>query len=145
MSVTKDFDQMLAEASGKRPTFKIGGQEFTLRSKLPYARWNRLLADMRDDDVTPEQSNESFFSTVLIRADRARFLELLDQEDSDDEDDDDDENVIDLSQIDSLITWAMEHFTGKLRSSTGGSSPGSSSTGQSPNVVSLQSKQAANA
>lgn len=140
---TWDFDAMLAEKAGKRPTFKIGGQEFTLRAKLPYATWNKVLAAMRDDDIDEQESTEQFFNAVLIRNDRARFMELLDREDAD-EDDDDDENVIDLSQMDGLTTKIMEHFTGKQLSNTGGSSPGANETGAAPNVVSLSSKQPAN-
>lgn len=141
---TWDFDAMLAEKAGKRPTFRIGGQEFTLRAKLPYATWNKVLQAMRDDDVDAQDSTAEFFNAVLIRADRARFAELLDREDGD-EDDDEDENVIDLSQMDSLTTKIMEHFTGKQLSSTDGSSPGASATGPAPNVVSLSSKAPANA
>lgn len=139
--VTRDFDAMLAEKAGTRPTFKVGGQEFTLRAKLPYTKWNKLLAVMRSDETDPDKANEVFFNTVLIRADRQRFLDLLNNE-GDDEDDDD--NVIGLDQMDGLTDWIMSHFTGKLLSSTSGSSPGVNGTGPAPNVVSLQSKQAAN-
>lgn len=138
--VTRDFDAMLAEQAGIRPTFKVGGQEFTLRSKLPYKRWNRLLAVMRNDDTDPDTATSEFFNTVLIAADRQRFLDLLDKED----DDEDDEAVIGLDQMDGLTDWCMEHFTGKLRNSSNGSSPGASGTGPAPNVVSLGSKKAAN-
>lgn len=138
--VTRDFDAMLAEQAGIRPTFKVGGQEFTLRSKLPYAKWNKLLAVMRADDVEESAATAEFFNTVLIRADRQRFLDLLAKED----DDDDDDAVVGLTQMNELTDWVMGHFTGKLLSSSGGSSPGANGTGPAPNVVSLQSKQAAN-
>jgi hypothetical protein len=139
--ITRDFDAMLAEQAGIRPTFKIGGQEFTLRAKLPYVRWNKLLAIMRDDDTSPDDATEEFFNTVLIKADRERFLELLQKDD----DEDDEEAVIGLDQMNSLTDWVMEHFTGKAPSNTGGSSPGANGTGPAPNVVSLGSKKAANA
>jgi hypothetical protein len=139
--ITKDFDAMLAEQAGIRPTFKIGGQEFALRSKLPYVRWNKLLAVMRDDDVSPDFATREFFETVLIKADRERFLALLNKDD----DDDGDDNVIGMDQMDELSDWIMEHFTGKARKSSGGSSPGVNGTGAAPNVVSLGSKKAANA
>lgn len=138
---TRDFDAMLAEKAGNRPTFKVGGQEFTLRSKLPYAKWNKLLAVMRDDDTEAEQATEMFFNTVLVKGDRQRFLELLGKED----DDDDDDNVIGLDQMNAITDWVMEHFTGKHLNSSDGSSPGVNGTGQQPNVISLSSKQAANA
>lgn len=138
--VTRDFDAMLAEKANGRPTFKVGGQEFTLRAKLPYLKWIRLLAVMRDPDVEEELSTEEFFNTVLIKADRQRFLALLNAEDEDDED-----NVIGMEEMNDLTDWIMEHFTGKQLNSSAGSSPGSNGTGQSPNVVSLQSKHPANA
>jgi len=136
---TRDFDAMLAERAGVRPTFTIGGQEFTLRAKLPYNRWNKLLSAMRDEDVDEMASTEQFFNTLLVRNDRQRFLDLLNRDDEDD-----DENVIDVEQMSALTDWIMEHFTGKLRRSTDGSSAGSNGTGAAPNVISLSSKQAAN-
>jgi hypothetical protein len=136
--VTRDFDAMLAEKAGGRPTFKVGGQEFTLRSRLPYKKWVKLLAVMRAPDMDEDTANEVFFNTVLVRDDRQRFLDLLDGESEDDED------CVDVAQMDQLTDWIMEHFTGKLRNSSAGSSPGSNGTGPSPNVVSLQSKQPAN-
>lgn len=139
--VTRDFDAMLAEKANGRPTFKVGGQEFTLRKKLPYSKWLKLLAVMRSDDVDETESNEEFFNTVLVRDDRQRFFDLLANEDDEDEDD----NVIGMDQMDELTTWIMEVFTGKHSTSSNGSSPGANGTGQQPNVVSLQSKQAANA
>lgn len=137
--VTRDFDAYLAEQAGTRPTFKIGGQTFTLRAKLPYRRWNDLLKIMRDDDTDPDLATAAFFNTVLIAADRNRFLALLNT------DEDDDDHVIDLQQMDELTDWIMEHFTGKRRNSSDGSSPGANGTGPAPNVVSLGSKKAANA
>ncbi len=137
MTVTRDFDAMLAERSGDRPTFKVANQEFTVRNKLPYAKWNALIGVMRDDDTAPHDATVKFFDTVLIRADRQRFLDLLNDES---DEDDDEENLIDMAQLDAITEWLMEHFTGKLQSNSGGSSPGAGATGQSPNVVSLQSR-----
>lgn len=140
--VTRDFDAMLAEKANGRPTFKVAGQEFTLRKKLPYGTWLRLLAVMRSDDVEESESNKEFFNTVLVRDDRQRFLDLMVKEEDDDGDDD---NLIGIEQMDALTSWIMELFTGKLSTSSNGSSPGVNGTGQQPNVVSLASKQAANA
>lgn len=137
--VTRDFDAMLAEKAGIKPTFKIGGQEFSLRAKLPYTKWNQLLGVMRNDDTAPDVATAAFFNTVLIAADRQRFLDLLNN------DSDDDDTVIDLSQMDALTDWIMEHYTGKRLNSSDGSSPGANGTGPAPNVVSLGSKKAANA
>lgn len=138
--VTRDFDAMLAEQAGDRPTFKIGGQEFTLRSKLPWSKWNKLLATMRSEESENEAATTEFFDTVLIKSDRQRFHQLL----ADDGDESDDDRVIGLSQMDALTDWVIGHFTGKLQSSSNGSSPGASGTGPQPNVISLSAKQAAN-
>lgn len=134
MSMHKDFDAMLAEKAGEKPTFTIAGQTFTLRAKLPYRKWNDLVALMRDEDADNMDSTKQFFNTVLVRADRERFSQLLDS------DDDEDEGVIGVNQMSELTDWVMEHFTGKLQSSSNGSSPGSNGTGQSPNVVSLSAR-----
>lgn len=143
MSVTRDFDAMLAEKAGIRPTFKVGGQEFTLRAKLPYAKWNNLLSFMRNPDGDDMDATRKFFTTVLIKADRQRFLDLLAVGASDDDDEDDDTPSIDLAQMGPITDWAMEHFTGKLQSSSNGSSPGANDTGASRNVVSLNARTSA--
>lgn len=144
MSVTRDFDAMLAEKAGVKPTFKIGGQEFTLRAKLPYAKWNKLLAVMSDPDGDDMAASEQFFKIALIKADRERFSALLHAGAGDDDEDDDDDAVIGLSQMPELTDWVMEHFTGKAQSASNSSSPGANGTGAQPNVISLKSKQAAN-
>lgn len=131
MGVTRDFDAMLAEKAGIRPTFRIAGQTFTLRAKLPYAKWNKLLAGMRDADTDEKTASEEFFRTVLIKADRERFLDLLASEDEDDE------LVVGMDQIGEITDWAMGHFTGKAPSSSNSSSPGANATGVAPSVVSL--------
>lgn len=138
--VTRDFDAYLAEKAGVRPTFKIAGQVFTLRSKLAYAKWSKILASMRSDDVSPEEANELFFRAVLIRGDVERFMHLLNKEDEDDEG-----AIIGMQEADALVDWAMSHFTGKALTTSDGSSPGSNGTGQSPNVISLAQKAPANA
>lgn len=137
--VTRDFDAYLAEKAGVRPTFKIAGQIFTLRAKMAYAKWSKLLASMRSDDVSPEEANDLFFRAALIRGDVDRFMALLNNEDDDDEG-----AVIGLQEADALVDWAMAHFTGKALTTSDGSSPGSNGTGPQPNVISLSSKAPAN-
>lgn len=137
--VTRDFDAYLAEKAGVRPTFKIAGQVFTLRSKMAYTKWSKLLASMRSDEVSPEEANDMFFRAALIRGDVDRFMALLNKDDDDDEG-----AIIGLQEADALVDWAMAHFTGKALNTSDGSSPGSNGTGPSPNVVSLQSKAPAN-
>jgi hypothetical protein len=139
--VTRDFDAYLAEKAGVRPTFRIGGQVFTLRTKLAYAKWTKILASMRSDDVSPEEANDLFFRAVLIRSDVDRFMQLLNNEGDDDED----SGVIGMQEADALVDWAMAHFTGKALNTSDGSSPGSNGTGPQPNVISLSSKAPANA
>lgn len=134
----KDFDAMLAAQTGNKPTFTIAGQTFTLRAKIPFAKWNSLIAFMQNDDVDAMQQTAKFFNTVLVRADRARFAELLAVGDEDD--DDDETPSIGLDQMSPLTDWAMEHFTGKLQSSSNGSTPGSAETGAPRNVVSLNAR-----
>ncbi len=134
MSMHKDFDAMLREKAGDKPTFTIAGQTFTLRARLPYKQWNKLVALMRADDGDNMDSTHTFFNTVLVRADRERFAALLESED------DEDEQVIGVAEMSDLTDYVMEHFTGKLLSSSNGSSPGSNGTGQSRNVVSLSAR-----
>lgn len=130
---TWDFDAMLAEQAGIRPTFRIAGQEFTVRAKLPYASWSKIMETLRADGADLE-AQKKFFRIALISSDRERFARLLDSED------DDDNRVIGLAQISAITDKLLEHFTGKLQSGSNGSSPGSSETGQSPNVVSLPAR-----
>src|SRR5688572_7675835 len=139
MAVTRDFDAMLAEKAGIRPTFKVGGEEFTLKAKLAYRKWNQLMALMRADDTDPHEATQQFFNAVLIKADRPRFAELLDRL-GDDEDEDD---VVGLDQMDAITDWVMEHFTGKQRPNSDSSSAGASTTGPSANVVSLNARSTA--
>ncbi len=138
MSVTRDFDAMVADKAGQRPTFRIAGQQFTLRSRLPFRKWNDLLAMMRDDETDNLAATRQFFNTCLIKADRERFAALLDSED-----DENDDLVIGLDQMNDLTDWVMEHFTGKPLSSGSGSTPGAGATGQRPNVVSLNARSTA--
>lgn len=138
MSVTRDFDAAYAEMAGVKPTFRVAGQTFTLRAKIPYAKWNQLVAVMRADDTDAMDATRQFFNSVLIRADRERFAQLLDEVEEDDDD-----KVIGLSQLNDLTDWAMEHFTGKPQSNSTGSSPGADATGASPNVVSLSARTSA--
>ncbi len=139
----RDFDAMLAEKANVRPTFKVAGQEFSLRAKLPYRKWRKVQQAMRADDITAHEANLLFFGAVLVRGDVDRFLDLLDADDDDDGERDDTEEL-GVDQLDEIISWAPEHFTGKPSESGDGSTSGANTTGAAPNVVSLQSKQAAN-
>jgi len=133
---TKDFDAMLAERAGKRPTFKVGGQEFTARAKLPYKRFQKIMATMTADDTDVDEGTEMFFRSVIIPADRDRFLALLNNED----DDDNEDSVVDAYQLNQITEWLLGIYTGKAETSSSSSSDGSATTGVSRNVVSLNSR-----
>lgn len=138
--VTRDFDAMLAERAGVRPTFRVGGQTFTAKSKVPFRKFSRLMASFTDDAMTEEQATENFFNLVLIREDRERFFALLDADG--DEDGTDDDGVITSEQMNDITEWLMELYTGKQRESSTSSTNGSGTTGASRNVVSLNSRTA---
>ena len=131
---TKDFDAMLAEKAGVRPTFIVAGQEFTARAKLPYKKFVRLMGALGADDADPDEATEKFFSTVIVKEDRERFLAVLNSED------DDDERIIDAAQINQITEWLLSIYTGKELTSSDSSSDGSSTTGRPRNVVSLSAK-----
>lgn len=129
---TKDFDAMLVETAGTRPTFKVGGQQFTIRKKLPYKKFLRLMAAMGEEDAETGEAEDLFFKAVLIPEDRDRFLELLNNEGDDDED-----AVIDPVQLRAITEWLMGVYTGKAPTSSDSSSNGPSTTGGQRKVVSL--------
>jgi hypothetical protein len=142
---TKDFDAMLAEQGRQRKTFRIGGQEFTVKAKVPYRKFQTMLAALSraaesDDDDETRGAEERFFREVLIKSDVDRFLALLNAEGDGDEVDE--YAVIDAAQLSPLTDWVLEHFTGKRSESSDSSSDGSSGTGRSQNVVSLTARNA---
>lgn len=132
--VTRDFDAFLAEKAGVRPTFRVGGQDFTMRAKLPFKKFAKLVGAVSEDEDEIE-TTEKFFRMVLVPADRDRFMALLDAEAEDD-----DAEVISPEQVGELMEWAMGFYTGKQPASSDGSPPGASTTGPQRNVVSLNSR-----
>lgn len=131
---TRDFDAFLADKAGVRPTFKVGGQEFTVKAKLPFKKFASTVTALSEEDDEVKQA-EDFFSLVLVPGDRDRFFELLDAEG-----DDDGNGVVTPEQIGALMEWLMEHYTGKHRPHSDGSSLGLGSTSPQPNVVSLSAR-----
>lgn len=132
----RSYDAWRQEQGSPEP-FIIGGQEFTPRLKLPWEKFGKLIMSMDEDDADEFQKLRDFFSLVLRRADRQRFLDLLA---ADGEDDDDD--CIDSLQVQELTKDLMALYTGKAPASGGSSEAGPSTTGQpsnagSSNVVSL--------
>jgi len=128
----KDFDAMLAERAGVRPTFKVSGQEFQVRSKLPYKKFQSMMAAMTAEGADTDAATDEFFRAVITKADRDRFLALLNDDGEDDED-----RVIDPAQMGAIIDWLISLYTGKAHTSSASSSDGPNPTGLQRNVVSL--------
>lgn len=133
--VTRDFDAMLAEKAGIRPTFKIGGQQFTMKARLASKKFFALQGYMTAEDTSEEQALRMLFETVIVKADRDRFLALLDSEGDDDED-----SIVDTEQLNELTEWITEFYTGKQKRSDSSSPPGVNGTGPQQNVVSLNAR-----
>lgn len=136
--VTRDFDAMLAERAGVRPTFRLAGQTFTVKARLPHKRFRALLTQLSDETLDDEAGEEQFLRLALIPQDRERFFLLLDFDGEGDEVDE--WNVVGPEQINKLVEWLMELYTGKLLPSSDSSSAGSEKTGPPPKVVSLSSR-----
>lgn len=133
--VTRDFDAMLAERAGVRPTFRLAGQVFTVKARLPHKKFRGLLASLASDDYDEDEKTNEFFSMALIPDDRKRFFLLLDYDGDGDEVDE--QMVVSPDQVQALTTWLMELYTGKQSPSSASSPNGSDTTGGSQNVVSL--------
>lgn len=136
--VTRDFDAMLAERAGVRPTFRVAGQLFTVKAKLPFKRFQTLLSSLASDDVDEDAKTEEFFRLCLVAQDRERFFTLLDYDGEGDEVDE--WAVVSPEQVAALTEWLMELYTGKSLGNSASSSNGSAETGAPPNVVSLNSR-----
>lgn len=133
--VTRDFDAMLSEKAGVRPTFRVGGQEFTCKAKVPFKRFAKLLEALTEDGDGEGDKADKIFRLALVAADRERFLELLNADGEDDED-----RVIAPEQVREMTDWLLEHYSGKASPNSDTSSNGASTTGPPPNVVSLTSR-----
>lgn len=136
--VTRDFDAMLAERAGVRPTFRLAGQVFTVKAKLPHKRFKTLLATAGEEGTDEDQVTEDFFRMALVPQDRERFFLLLDYDGEGDEVDE--WAVASPEQVNALADWLMGLYTGKRPPSEESSSDGSANAGTSPNVVSLNSR-----
>src|SRR5215213_6988412 len=113
MSNFKDFDAMLAEKVGGRPSFQLCGQKFECRSKLPWRKWNGMIMSLQLEDNTAEDVVENFFNLVLVPQDRERFSALIDVDEPENEDDE--ESYVSDEQIGQLMAWLLDHYTGKAR------------------------------
>lgn len=131
--VTRDFDAMLAVRAGVRPTFRVGGQEFTVKTKLPFRKFSAFLGSLEagDDEMA---RTEEFFAMALIPADRQRFLDLLKAEP---DDDDDESTYAGPEQIGEITQWLIEYYAGKASENSDSLSNGAGNTAALRNVVSL--------
>lgn len=133
MSNFKDFDAMLAEKVGGRPSFQLCGEKFECRSKLPWRKWNAMILSLQLEDNTAEDTVENFFNLVLVKQDRERFFALIDKEDEDD----DEETFVSDEQIGKVMSWLLDYYTGKAEQSDESSSDKPPTTGRPAKRVSL--------
>lgn len=132
----KDYDAMLAEKIGGRPTFKVGGQMFTCRAKLPWKKFSALLLSLTVTSATgdtPTQQTEEFFRLVLLPNQREAFQALLDA----DGEDDDETPVIDSNQVGYILDDLLAYYTGKAQPNDSVSTEQQQNAGQPSNVTSL--------
>lgn len=139
--VTRDFDAMLAEKANVRPTFKVSGQTFTMKARLHSDKYFEMQEYLRNPETTEKQAMRRMFETVLVKSDRERFFHVFDG-DLEGEDDDVMGLGIDIQQLDEMTTWILEFYSGKAGQNSQSSTPGTSTTGQQQNVVSLNPRTA---
>lgn len=136
----KDYDAMVAEQLGERPTFTLGGQTFTCRLKLHWRKQSKIflaLANAEGDQVS--EASVSFVRACLIPACREAFDALVAEPEDDEYEDD--AAVVNRSQLNALMDDLFDYYAGKAETSDDGSSSSPASTGEPSNVVSLNSKE----
>ena len=125
MTNYRDFDAMVASTG--RPSFTVGGQKYEARSKLPWHTYNAITAAAAEAESQDEREfTLKFFNTVLLKDDRKRFTKAL----TADPENVDDADVIGVNQLNDLMEWLMEHYTGKLQASASSTSNGLALTGE---------------
>jgi hypothetical protein len=122
----RDFDAALAEAKKEQPTFTLAGQHFTCRATLPWKALEHLI----EGDGLSVQVHQ-FFANVLVKSDRQRFADLVEQEDPEDDE------AVSVEQITDVMNWLTEHYTGKAEQQSPSSTDGPEKTGRSSRVVNL--------
>jgi hypothetical protein len=139
----KDFDAFLAEKISGRPEFTLAGQKFQCRVKLPWRKYaNTLLA--LQSGVVPEGKTEvdqtvDLLKMMIVPSDRDRFLSLINYEGDEDEEMDDEGVYASNDQVNELLTWLLEYYTGKASESENISSTTPSTTGKPVRKASLNS------
>ena len=138
MSNFKDFYAMLAEKAGDRPSFKLCGQEFTCKKKLPWRAWNAMILSLQFENDTTDEMVEKFFNMVLTTSDKEKFFELLDKDDVDEEGNEiEDDNFVSDEQTGAVMKWLLDLYTGKAQENDESSSGKQPTSGQPAKVVSL--------
>lgn len=112
MSV-KDFNSSVA--AKQRKEFTVAGQKFAARPKLAWRTYSRLIDSITSDKLSEEEAARQFFNTVLIKADRARFISLLSAEEGDD---DEGSEVISNEQVVEISQWLISEYRGGKASET---------------------------
>lgn len=136
----KDYDSMLAEQLGERPSFKLGGQVFTCRRALHWTKQSKVFLSLANADG--EQFNQAsikFVETCLVPADREKFLALVAEPEDDDYEDGD--TVVTRFQINAVVNDLFDFYAGKGEASGSESSGSPEVAGQPSNVVSLNSQE----
>jgi len=136
----KDFDELVR--GRKREAFKLGGETFHIRSKLHARRFARMIRAVENIEGAEAAIDVTvgFMDKVLLPEDRDKFRALMAVED-DDDDKADDEKAVTLEQVNELVDWVIEHYTGKRLTPGESSSPGAESTQTPHNVVSFKDPQ----
>lgn len=128
--VYRDFDAAVAETQ-EAPRFKLGGEEFTARRRLPFPRYVAMNAARMEALEAGELDElvevQRFMNLALKPAEYDRFMELIMSYDEDDED----ESYVSPHEIDQVVTWLMEYYSGKASENDSKSGTGVSKIGQS--------------
>lgn len=129
--VYRDFDAAVAEAQ-EAPRFKVGGEEFTARRRLPFPKYVALNA-ARQDAIESGEFDEftetrRFMSLALRPSDFERFMELIMRYE---ETDDDAERYVSPQEINNIIEWLSEYYSGKANENDSSSGTGAGKIGQS--------------
>lgn len=109
----RDFDSGRDEMLLNRPKFMMGARQWTCRPSMPTKTLMGLAdTDRFDDDADKLALIKNFFTKVLIKDDRAPFVEMLDSE-PDEDGDDSDVVYVTIDQLVQAMEWLVAQYTGK--------------------------------
>lgn len=133
MSIYRDFDAAAAEAAGDAPAFKIGGQEFTTRRRVAYAKYLALQNEIRQEtaggDLDEAAEVDRFFKLVLKPDEYDRLQGVFTESEA--VEDEDDPKYVSADQVAQLYVWLLEHYSGKMTGNDEKSNDGPQRIGQS--------------